>query len=133
MQYNIRSMKRAIITIDEQGGVHFPNANVDDIWMSTQELVELLEVTFPTLRNNIRAIYKSGIVNEYESERYITLPNGNSIDIYSLQMIIALAFRIDTHEAYRFRESIINRLYQRRTQPDNLMMYIAPRNAKYSC
>ena len=35
-------MKRAIITIDEQGGVHFPNANADDIWMSTQQLVELL-------------------------------------------------------------------------------------------
>lgn len=101
--------------------------------MSTQELVELLGVTFPTLRSNVRAIYKSGIVKKYEEERYITLPNGNGVDIYSLQMIIALAFRIDTHEAYRLRESIINRLYQRNTQPDNLMMYIAPRNALYSC
>ena len=77
-------MKRAIITIDEQGGVHFPNASADDIWMSTQELVELFGVTSPTLRSNIRTIYKSGIVKEYESERYITLPNGNGIDIYSL-------------------------------------------------
>ena len=126
-------MKRAIITIDEQGRVHFPNANADDIWMSTQELVELLGVTFPTLRSNVRAIYKSGIVKEYESERYITLPNGNGIDIYTLQMIIALAFRIDTHEAYRFREAIICRLCQRNRQPDNLMMYVATRNTKYSC
>ena len=126
-------MKRAIITIDEQGGVHFPNANVDDIWMSTQELVELLGVTFPTLRSNIRAIYKSGIVKEYESERYITLPNGNSIDIYSLQMIIALAFRIDTCEAYSLREAIIHRPYKKNIQPNKMMMYIAPRNAKYSC
>lgn len=70
-------MKRAIITIDEQGRVHFPNANADDIWMSTQELVELLGVTSPTLRSNIRTVYKSGIVKEYESERYITLPNDN--------------------------------------------------------
>lgn len=126
-------MKRAIIAIDEQGRVHFPNANANDIWMSTQELVELLGVTSPTLRSNIRAIYKSGIVNEYESERYITLPNGNSIDIYSLQMIIALAFHINTHEAYRLREAIICRLYQKNIQSNNLMMYIAPRNAKYSC
>ena len=74
-------MKRAIITIDEQGRVHFPNANTDDIWMSTQELVELFGVTSPILRSNIRTIYKSGIVKEYESERYITLPNGNGIDI----------------------------------------------------
>ena len=129
----MKSMKRAIITIDEQGGVHFPNANADDIWLSTQELVELLGVTFPTLRSNIRAIYKSGIVKEYESERYITLPNGNSIDIYSLQMIIALAFRIDTCEAYSLREAIIHRLYKKNIQPNKMMMYIAPRNAKYSC
>lgn len=126
-------MKRAIITIDEQGRVHFPNASADDVWMSTQELVELLGVTSPTLRSNIRTVYKSGIVKEYESEQYITLPNGNGIDIHSLQMIIALAFRIDTCEAYRLREAIICRLCQRKRQPDNLMMYIAPRNAKYSC
>lgn len=126
-------MKRTIITIDEQGRVHFPNADADDIWMSTQELVELLGVTFPTLRSNIRAIYKSGIVKEYEAERYISLPNGNGVDIYSLRMIMALAFHIDTHEAYRLRESIINRLYQRNTHPDNLMMYIAPHNTLYPC
>lgn len=126
-------MKRAIITIDEQGRVHFPNANADDIWMSTQELVELLGITSPTLRSNIRAINKSGIIKVYESERYITLPNGNGIDIYSLQMIIALAFRIDTCEAYRLREAIIRRLCQRNRQPDNLMMYVATRNTKYSC
>ena len=126
-------MKRAIITIDEQGRIHFPNANADDIWMSTQELVELLGVTTPTLRSNIRTIYKSGIIKVYESERYITLPNGNGIDIYSLQMIIALAFRIDTCEAYRLREAIICRLCQRNRQPDNLMMYVATRNTKYSC
>ena len=126
-------MKRAIITIDEQGRLHFPDTNANDIWMSTQELVELLGVTFPTLRSNIRAIYKSGIVKEYEAERYISLPNGNGVDIYSLRMIMSLAFRIDTPEAYRLRESIINRLYQRNTHPDNLMMYIAPHNTLYSC
>ena len=126
-------MKRAIITIDEQGRVHFPDTNPNDIWMSTQEVVELLGVTTLTLRSNIITVYKSGIVKEYESERYITLPNGNGIDIYSLQMVIALAFRIDTHEAYRLREAIICRLCQRNTKPDNLMMYITPRNAKYSC
>lgn len=126
-------MKRAIIAIDEQGRVHFPNANADDIWMSTQELVDLLGVTSPTLRSNIKAIYKSGIVNEYEDEQYITLPNGNGIDIYSIRMIMALAFHINTHDTYRLRGAIIRRLYQKNTQSNNLMIYIAPRNAKYSC
>ena len=126
-------MKRVIITIDEQRRVHFPNANADYIWMSTQELVELLGVTSPTLKSNVRAIYKSGVIKEYEDERYITLPNSNCVDIYSLRMIMALAFRINTLEAYRLRESTINRLYQRNTYPDNLMMYIVPHNTLYPC
>lgn len=128
-----RSMRRAIITIDEQGRVHFPDTNANEIWMSTAELVELLGVTYPTLRSNIRTIYKSGFVKEYESERYITLLNGNGIDIYSLQMIIALAFRIDTHEAYILREAIISILCKRDTNVDSLMMYISPRNTQYHC
>lgn len=101
--------------------------------MSTAELVELLGVTYPTLRAAIKAIYKSGIVNEYEVERYITLPNGNGMDIYSLQMITALIFRIDTPEAYKLREAIISRLCRRDTNVDSLMMYISPHNTQYHC
>ncbi len=128
-----RSMRRAIIAIDEQGRVHFPDANANDVWMSTTELVELLGTTYTTLRSNIKAIYKSGIVKTYDAERYITLPNGNGMDIYSLQMITTLIFRIDTPEAYRLREAIIGRLCRRDTKVDNLMMYISPRNTQYLC
>ena len=126
-------MRRAIITIDKQKRVHFPDANVNDVWMSIAELVELLGVTYPTLRATIKAIYKSGIVKTYDAEQYITLTNGNSMDIYSLQMITALIFRIDTPEAYRLREAIIGRLCRRDTKVDNLMMYISPRNTQYPC
>ena len=126
-------MRRAIITIDEQKRVHFPDANANDVWMSIAELVELLGVTYPTLRAAIKAIYKSGIVKEYDAERYITLPNGNGIDIYSLQMITALIFRIDTPEAYSIREVIISRLCRRDTKVNSLMMYISPRNTQYPC
>ena len=123
-------MRRAIITIDEQGRVHFPDTNVKYIWMSTAELVELLGVTYPTLRAAIKAIYKSGIVKEYDAERYITLPNGNGMDIYSLQMITTLIFRIDTPEAYKLREAIISRLCRRDTKSNSLMMYS---NTQYHC
>ena len=128
-----RSMRRAIITIDEQGRVHFPDTNANEIWMSTAELVELLGVTYPTIRAAIKAICKSGIVNEYEAERYTTLPNGNGMNIYSLQMITALIFRIDTPEAYKLREAIISRLCRRDTKVNSLMMYISPHNTQYHC
>lgn len=101
--------ERSIITMDEYGKIHFQN-NSNNIWMSTNELIELFGITYPTLKANIKAIYKSGILNEYEMQRYIKLPNGNYVDVYSLPLIIALSFRLDTLGAYRIREYVMNLL-----------------------
>ena len=101
--------ERNIITIDEYGKIHFPN-NSNNVWMSTNELIELFGVIYPTLIANIKAIYKSGILNEHEVQKCIKLSNGNNIDVYSLPLIIALSFRLDTLGAYRVREYVMNRL-----------------------
>ena len=81
--------------MDEYGKIHFPN-NSDNILMSTNELIELFGVTYPTLKANIKAIYKNGILNEYEAQKCIKLSNGNNIDVYSPPFIVALSFRLDT-------------------------------------
>ena len=101
--------ERSIITMDEYGKIHFPN-NSNNIWMSTNELIGLFGITFPTLRANIKAISNSGILREYEVQKCIILSNGNNIDVYSLPLIIALPFRLDTLGAYKMREYIINKL-----------------------
>ena len=101
--------ERNIITMDKYGKIHFPN-NSNNIWISTNELIELFGITFPTLRANIIAIYKSGILNEHEVQKCIKLSNGNNIDVYTLPLIIALSFRLDTLGAYRIREYVVNRL-----------------------
>ena len=101
--------ERSIITMDEYGKIHFPNVQ-NNIWMSTNEPIELFGITFPTLRANIKAIYNSGALNEHEVQKYIKLSNGNNIDVYSLPLIIALSFRLDTLGAYRVREYVMNRL-----------------------
>ena len=56
--------KRNIITMDEYGRIHFPSTTSNDIWMSTNELIELFDIMYPTLKANIKAIYKSGILDE---------------------------------------------------------------------
>lgn len=101
--------ERNIITMDEHGKIHFPN-NSDNILMSTNELIELFGITYPTLKANIKTIYKRGILNEHEVQRYIKISNGNNIDVYTLPLIVALSFRLDTLGAYRIREYVINRL-----------------------
>lgn len=108
--------ERNIITIDEYGRIHFPNTTSNDIWMSTNELIELFGVTWPTLRINIKAIYKSGILDECEVQRCINLSNGISIDVYALPIIVALSFRLNTLGAYKVREYVMKRLT---TNPQN--------------
>jgi len=51
--------KRNIITMDEYGQLHFFDATANDIWMRTNELIEVFGITYSTLRGNIKAIYKS--------------------------------------------------------------------------
>lgn len=108
--------ERNIITVDEYGRIHFPNTTSNDIGMSINELIDLFGITYPTLKANIKAIYKSGILDECEVQRCIKLSNGNSIDIYALPMIIALSFRLNTLGAYKVREYVITKLT---TKPRN--------------
>ena len=101
--------ERSIITMDEYGKIHFPN-NSSNILMSTNELIELFGIIYPILRTNIKAIYNSDILREYEVQKCIKQPNGNNVDVFSLPLIIALSFRLDTLGAYKMREYIINKL-----------------------
>ena len=96
--------------MDEYGKIHFPNTTSNDIWMSINELIDLFGVIHPTLRDSIKAIYKSGILDECEVQRCIKLSNGISTDVYALPMIIGLSFRLDTLGAYRVKECVMNKL-----------------------
>ena len=50
-------MKRTVITMDGNGELFIPS-NLQDLWMSEDELVDILHVTAPKLNSVIRAIYK---------------------------------------------------------------------------
>ena len=102
--------KRNIITMDEYGRIHFSSTTNNDIWMSTNELIELFGIMYPTLKANIKAIYKSGILDKCEVQRCTKLSNGISIDVYALPMIIALSFLLNTLGAYKVRECVMNKL-----------------------
>lgn len=95
--------------MDEYGKLYFPN-NSNNVWMSTNELIELFGGTYSSLKANIKAIYKSGALNEHEVQKCIKLPNGNNVDVYSVLLIITLSFRLDTLGAYRIREYVINKI-----------------------
>ena len=69
------NMERNIITMMKSGTVIIPK-DITCVWMNEPELVELFGVIAPTLRAAIRTVYKSGVLKEYEVQRYIRLENG---------------------------------------------------------
>lgn len=99
--------------MNESGNIIVPE-NVTDIWMSEPELVELFGIIVPTLRAAICAVYKSGVLKEYEVQRYVRLENGYHADVFSFPMIVALAFRINSFGAEQVRNTVFERLYLRK-------------------
>ena len=104
-------MKRNVIEITEHGTITIPS---ETVWMSEAELVSLFGVIAPSVRAAIKAVYKSGILKEYEVQRYIHLSDKIGVDVYSLEMVVALAFRINSYGAERVRNAVIEKLYLRK-------------------
>ena len=107
------SMERNIIRMSESGNIIIPD-NVAYIWMGESELVELFGVIAPTLRAAIRAVYKSGVLDEHEVQKYVRLENGYHADVFSFPMIVTLAFRINSSGAEQVRKILFERLYLRK-------------------
>ena len=84
------------------------------VWMSEMELVKFFDIIAPTLRAAIRAVYKSGGLNPCEVERRIKLPNGYFLEVYALPMVVALAFHINTPNAVRVRNALLERMCLRK-------------------
>ena len=106
-------MERTTITMDGCGRVAVPS-DAANVWMSEMELIKLFDVIAPTLRAAIRAVYKSGALQPCEVERSIRLHNGYYTEAYALSMVVALAFRINTPNAARVRNALLERLCLRK-------------------
>lgn len=101
--------ERNIITIDEYGRLNMPT-DMANIWMSETELVELFGTTAGAVHTAIKAILKENALHDYDVCKYIRLENGNGADVYNLEIIVALAFRIRSQGATKLREYILRTL-----------------------
>ena len=107
-------MNRGIITISESGTVTVPTA---PIWMTMQEIADMLNVFGCYVRKAIKVIFKEGVLREYYVRRHVKKDNRICYDVYSLELVIAVAFRIDSIESQSFREFIMQAIIKKRTNP----------------
>lgn len=121
----LKTMKeeRNIITIDEQGRLKMPT-DTAAIWMTEAELVELFGTTAGAVNSAIKAIIKSDALNDYEVCKCIRLDSGNRADVYNMEVVIALAFRLNTYPAAVFRKWLVKTATApRRTTPPIVIRY----------
>lgn len=107
---DISSNARRIITIDEYGNIVIPNG---EIWMGEFEIADLFGVFGHTIHTLVKKIYRDGLLHPCTAERNIRVAEGRWLDAYSLEMVIALAFRIRSQRAKRLREHVIAMLNER--------------------
>ena len=120
-------MERGIITISENGAVTIPTVPV---WMTQQEMSDAFNVFGCEIRRAIRAIYKNMELLESDTIRYVRQDNGISYDVYSLEMVIAVAFKLRTKESMAFRRFVMGRLNANGSKPINLFFSLSPSRGK---
>ena len=87
-----------------------------DVWMTVDEIADMLFVSSATVFRMIRSIYNKGIAHEEDTHGSFRLfpyhPNWN-INVYNLEMVIRLAYAIKSPNSHKFRQFIMNRLMGR--------------------
>ena len=123
-------MKRTVITVDGNGRLSIPS-NLEDLWMSESELIDMLYITAPKLNAVIRAIYKEGMLSMSEVQRREELSKGIWQTLYGFPMVVAICFRLNSNGAAQLRDAIIKRLYGAK-EKTNIVLQLYGRTNSFS-
>ncbi|MFV0329919.1 MAG: hypothetical protein ACK5KL_08900 [Dysgonomonas sp.] len=102
----MKEEKREVIIMTDNGTVIVPG----ETKMSIAEIADLFGIYYRTAKRHIRTIEKSGIAGgDYTM---ICTVDGQKIypEYYGLEMIIALAFRIQSRNVEMFRKWLVKRM-----------------------
>lgn len=102
--------ERNIIKWSEYSGYTELTIPSGEIWMSESEMVDLFGVFIPKLRNAIKALYKEELVKPYEAERTIKKKGNQYITVYNMEVVLLLAFRLNSYQARAVRKELMERI-----------------------
>jgi hypothetical protein len=91
------------------------------LWMTKHEIADLFNVFVSSVGNNLRAIFKSGLLQEDNVTRIHNFENNGrqcEMTLYNLEALIFVSYRIASYEARAFREWVMEALTEyTRTKP----------------
>ncbi len=86
----------------------------DTVWTTQKRIAEIFQVDVRTVSYHINEILESGELNKYSvvQKSWITATDGKKYEtnIYNLDMIIAVGYRVNSYKATRFRQWATNTL-----------------------
>lgn len=126
-----RTAMRRIIKTDENGNIRIEGNSQRDIWMTAWEIAELFNAAVPSIQKEIRTLRKSGVLTDYEACKYIRMGNGCSADIFNLDIIIAVAYRVNTFYAHAFRKWLKEKAVSENKQEQKSIFILFDK--KHSC
>ena len=115
--------ERNIITMDGQGNISLPS-DIGATAMTEREICELFGVIAPTVRAGIKALYKSGVLSIYDIKRIIRISDRYSAEVYNLETIAALAFRIESFGAAKVRRALLERIIHGRKEKTTVFVSV---------
>lgn len=111
-------MERGYIKIEENGDKQFViTAKLVNctLWMTKHEIADLFNVYVNTVGNNLRSIFKSGLLREQDVTHKHKSENGSLMFetvYYNLEVLVFLSYRINSFETKLFREWILKALFE---------------------
>ena len=104
--------RRGIITMTDGGIVTMPQY---DVWMTTAEIADMFGVLEAIVYRAIHSAYKKRELYEDETMKYIPVPQhkGCHIEVYNLDLILYLTYKIPSRNARIFRRYMTNKAYAR--------------------
>ena len=108
------TMKRGIIRMTEGGKVSMP---LIEVWMTKEEIADMFGLPEALVYRTIRSIYKKSELYEHETADRIPFPRhehqGWTIEVYNLELILYLTYKLQSRNAQIFRRYITNKAYER--------------------
>lgn len=103
------------------------------LWMTKYEMADLLNVFVASIGNNLRAIFKSGLLREKDVTRIHKYQDGNrqrEVVLYNLEALVFVSYRIPSSEARAFRQWVMKTLSEynqtKSEKAEVLIMYSLP-------
>ena len=88
-----------------------------DVWMTKEEIADMLGLTEALIFRTIRSIYKKNELYEHETTSRIPFPRqeskGWTKEVYNLDLILYLTYKLPSRNAQIFRKYMTNKAYER--------------------